>query len=194
MTILMLNWKMASVCALTIHAALVHFYGWMVIWNPMNYYAIWARNRCPMNLPQTIFTTVHGTEGGHQELHHEWSCGRGCRQYLCLGGPVYGRYPPATRCRPNFQARYEGLVAAIWDVLERAIRRGGTTLRDFVNSDGAPGYFAQELLVYDRAGGDCFQCGEPSAKSHRSALKLLLPRMPALIENSGESQSNWISL
>ena len=55
--------------------------------------------------------------------------------------------------------RYEGLVAAIRDVLDRAIRRGGTTRRDFVNSDGAPGYFAQELLVYDRAGGDCFQCG-----------------------------------
>jgi len=55
--------------------------------------------------------------------------------------------------------RYESLAAAIRDVLQRAIRRGGTTLRDFVNSDGAPGYFAQELLVYDRAGGDCFQCG-----------------------------------
>ena len=55
--------------------------------------------------------------------------------------------------------RYAGLVEAIRDVLERAIRRGGTTLRDYVNSQGAPGYFAQELLVYDRAGGDCFQCG-----------------------------------
>jgi len=55
--------------------------------------------------------------------------------------------------------RFEGLVAAIRDVLGRAIKQGGTTLRDFVNSDGAPGYFAQELLVYDRAGSDCFQCG-----------------------------------
>ncbi len=55
--------------------------------------------------------------------------------------------------------RYEGLVSAIRDVLSRAIEQGGTTLRDFVNSDGAPGYFGQELLVYDRAGKDCFQCG-----------------------------------
>lgn len=55
--------------------------------------------------------------------------------------------------------RYEGLVSAIRDVLSRAIRQGGTTLRDFVNSDGAPGYFARDLLVYDRAGNDCFQCG-----------------------------------
>jgi len=59
------------------------------------------------------------------------------------------------------QQRYEGLVAAIRDVLDRAIKQGGTTLRDFVNSDGAPGYFAQELLVYDRADSDCFQCGAP---------------------------------
>ncbi len=57
--------------------------------------------------------------------------------------------------------RYEGLVAAIRDVLSRAIEQGGTTLKDFVNSDGAPGYFAQELLVYDRAGSECFQCGAP---------------------------------
>jgi len=55
--------------------------------------------------------------------------------------------------------RYGGLVAAIRDVLSRAIEQGGTTLKDFVNSDGAPGYFAQELLVYDRAGRECFQCG-----------------------------------
>ena len=55
--------------------------------------------------------------------------------------------------------RYTSLVDSIRDVLSRAIRQGGTTLRDFVNSDGAPGYFAQELLVYDRAGSDCFQCG-----------------------------------
>ena len=55
--------------------------------------------------------------------------------------------------------RYEGLVAAICDVLGRAIAQGGTTLKDFVNSDGAPGYFAQELLVYDRADSECFQCG-----------------------------------
>ena len=55
--------------------------------------------------------------------------------------------------------RYAGLVTAIRDVLTRAIQQGGTTLRDFVNADGAAGYFAQELLVYDRAGGHCFQCG-----------------------------------
>ena len=58
-------------------------------------------------------------------------------------------------------ARYEALAAAIRDVLSHAIRRGGTTLRDFVNSEGNPGYFAQELLVYEREGLPCFQCQAP---------------------------------
>ncbi len=71
-----------------------------------------------------------------------------------------GIHPQRAAGRVSRQ-RYEGLVAAIRDVLDRAIKQGGTTLRDFVNSDGAPGYFAQELLVYNRAGSDCFQCGAP---------------------------------
>lgn len=58
-------------------------------------------------------------------------------------------------------ARYEALAGAIRDVLQRAIRHGGTTLRDFRNSDGQPGYFAQELLVYEREGLTCFQCQAP---------------------------------
>jgi len=57
--------------------------------------------------------------------------------------------------------RYEALAGAIRDVLERAIRSGGTTLRDFIGSAGNPGYFAQELLVYDREGKSCFQCQRP---------------------------------
>jgi formamidopyrimidine-DNA glycosylase len=55
-------------------------------------------------------------------------------------------------------SRYQALAAAIKEVLQHAIRRGGTTLRDFLNSSGEPGYFAQELLVYNREGKACMQC------------------------------------
>lgn len=55
-------------------------------------------------------------------------------------------------------ARYELLVAAIKKVLTYAIKRGGTTLRDFVGGDGNPGYFSQELFVYGRAGDTCKRC------------------------------------
>ena len=56
-------------------------------------------------------------------------------------------------------ARLERLVAAVKTILAHAIERGGTTLRDFLNPDGEPGYFEQELFVYGRAGEPCKACG-----------------------------------
>jgi formamidopyrimidine-DNA glycosylase len=56
--------------------------------------------------------------------------------------------------------RYERLAAAIRAVLEAAIAQGGTSLRDFVQEDGAPGYFRQSLRVYARAGLPCPGCGD----------------------------------
>ena len=50
------------------------------------------------------------------------------------------------------------LAQAIKDVLSEAVKIGGTTLRDYVNADGAPGYFRQKLFVYERAGKDCRIC------------------------------------
>ncbi|HET8849576.1 MAG TPA: bifunctional DNA-formamidopyrimidine glycosylase/DNA-(apurinic or apyrimidinic site) lyase [Marinobacter sp.] len=55
--------------------------------------------------------------------------------------------------------RYLKLADAIREILTAAILMGGTTLRDFVNSDGKPGYFAQSLLVYGRGGQSCQMCG-----------------------------------
>ncbi|MCG8708359.1 bifunctional DNA-formamidopyrimidine glycosylase/DNA-(apurinic or apyrimidinic site) lyase [Brenneria sp. 4F2] len=51
------------------------------------------------------------------------------------------------------------LVETIKQVLLRSIEQGGTTLRDFLQSDGKPGYFAQALQVYGRAGELCRICG-----------------------------------
>ncbi|MCO7261175.1 bifunctional DNA-formamidopyrimidine glycosylase/DNA-(apurinic or apyrimidinic site) lyase [Dickeya zeae] len=53
------------------------------------------------------------------------------------------------------------LVQSIKQVLQRSIEQGGTTLRDFLQSDGKPGYFAQELQVYGRNGKPCHHCGTP---------------------------------
>ena len=57
------------------------------------------------------------------------------------------------------RARLDQLAGAVKAVLRHAIERGGTTLRDFVNESGEPGYFAQELFVYGRAGQPCRRCG-----------------------------------
>lgn len=55
-------------------------------------------------------------------------------------------------------AECERLAEAIRTVLGEAIRQGGTTLRDYVNADGLPGYFRQKLFVYERGGEPCRRC------------------------------------
>jgi formamidopyrimidine-DNA glycosylase len=71
----------------------------------------------------------------------------------------------AARIRPGTAAgrisrqRCGILAGAIRRVLRAALRKGGTTLRDFVNDAGEPGYFRMRLKVYDRAGKRCLRCG-----------------------------------
>ncbi len=53
------------------------------------------------------------------------------------------------------------LHEAIQAVLTEAIAAGGSSLRDFAGSDGAPGYFQHKFSVYGRAGEPCLACGAP---------------------------------
>ena len=55
--------------------------------------------------------------------------------------------------------RYKNLTGAIKDILREAITAGGTTINDFSQADGRPGYFAQQLQVYGRDGKPCIICG-----------------------------------
>ncbi len=57
------------------------------------------------------------------------------------------------------KAEYAKITDAIKHVLDKAIKVGGTTLRDFTGSDGKAGYFSQKLNVYDRAEEPCKKCG-----------------------------------
>jgi formamidopyrimidine-DNA glycosylase len=59
------------------------------------------------------------------------------------------------------RAELEALARAIKDVLRDAIRAGGTTLRDYINPEGRPGYFRQKLYVYERSGDPCLVCRAP---------------------------------
>ncbi|MCL4778570.1 MAG: bifunctional DNA-formamidopyrimidine glycosylase/DNA-(apurinic or apyrimidinic site) lyase [Gammaproteobacteria bacterium] len=59
------------------------------------------------------------------------------------------------------EQRLAGLVNSIREVLSDAIRAGGTTLRDYSQGDGQPGYFMQDLRVYERAGKPCVVCATP---------------------------------
>jgi formamidopyrimidine-DNA glycosylase len=73
------------------------------------------------------------------------------------------RVAPRRAARRLTRPEAAALAQAIKDVLGEAIKIGGTTLRDYVNADGAPGYFRQKLFVYERAGEACRVC--------RSAVK-----------------------
>lgn len=59
------------------------------------------------------------------------------------------------------RAAFARLANAVREVLAEAIAAGGTTIRDFTNSDGEPGYFRISLRVYGRAGEGCVACGTP---------------------------------
>ncbi|MGL4826804.1 MAG: bifunctional DNA-formamidopyrimidine glycosylase/DNA-(apurinic or apyrimidinic site) lyase [Vibrionaceae bacterium] len=66
-------------------------------------------------------------------------------------------HPQLSACDVDL-ALCQRLVQEIKTVLLRAIAQGGTTLRDFSQVDGKPGYFAQQLSVYGRAGKACLAC------------------------------------
>jgi formamidopyrimidine-DNA glycosylase len=71
----------------------------------------------------------------------------------------HARINPATRAGKVSLARCERLVGTVRETLEKALKAGGSSLRDFVHSDGSSGYFQQEYFVYGRDGQPCRVCG-----------------------------------
>lgn len=65
---------------------------------------------------------------------------------------------PTTQAGKLSKRRLNILTDTIKAVLAAAINQGGTTLKDFTQSDGKPGYFSQSLNVYGRAGEPCLVC------------------------------------
>lgn len=68
---------------------------------------------------------------------------------------------PQLSCRDLTLPRYNKLAEAIQQVLTQAIIQGGTTLRDFSQADGKPGYFVNSLQVYGRTNEPCLRCQHP---------------------------------
>ncbi len=65
---------------------------------------------------------------------------------------------PLRKCARISLERYAVLATSIRVILQQAIDKGGTTLQDFVGTDGLPGYFDQELAVYGRENEACVKC------------------------------------
>ena len=71
------------------------------------------------------------------------------------------RISPRRASRRITREESKALVRVIKEVLSEAIEIGGTTLRDYVNAEGTPGYFAQRLYVYERSKQPCRICKSP---------------------------------
>jgi formamidopyrimidine-DNA glycosylase len=79
-----------------------------------------------------------------------------CSEALFLAG-----IRPTVRACNISAPRAALLHAAIRDVLQAAVNKGGSTLRDFSNADGKAGYFQLQAMVYGRAGEPCRVCATP---------------------------------
>ncbi len=66
---------------------------------------------------------------------------------------------PGTQAGRVSAARYDRLAIEVRATLEAALKAGGSSLRDFVHSDGSSGYFQQQYFVYGRTGEPCRNCG-----------------------------------
>jgi formamidopyrimidine-DNA glycosylase len=94
------------------------------------------------------------------------------KQFLLAGEAVVGvgniycseslfeaKIHPKTPAGKVSKQRYQRLAAAVRLILQKAIQAGGSSLRDFVQSNGEPGHFMVLTQVYDRAGEPCKVCG-----------------------------------
>ncbi|MDR2240683.1 MAG: bifunctional DNA-formamidopyrimidine glycosylase/DNA-(apurinic or apyrimidinic site) lyase [Zoogloeaceae bacterium] len=66
---------------------------------------------------------------------------------------------PRTPAGKLSRARCDRLAAAVKTTLEAALAAGGSSLRDFIHSDGGSGWFQQQHAVYGREGEPCRACG-----------------------------------
>ena len=80
--------------------------------------------------------------------------------YACEALFLAGIHPTLVASRLSLK-RARRLHAAVREVLQRAVDKGGSTLRDFYNGRGEPGHFQHEAMVYDRAGLPCRTCAAP---------------------------------
>ena len=69
------------------------------------------------------------------------------------------RINPLTPAGRISHERYQRLTIAIKKTLRKAIAAGGTTVRDFQNETGDPGFFQLKLKVYGRNSEPCVVCG-----------------------------------
>jgi formamidopyrimidine-DNA glycosylase len=75
------------------------------------------------------------------------------------------RIHPLTPTSRLSRMAWERLIREAQRILQQAIEAGGSTISDFLNTSGHPGYFQLQLKVYDRKDAPCLQCAQPIEKT-----------------------------
>ena len=128
-----------------------------------------------------LYRLSRGRSSAVKKLHHERKKSSSGLVIFALTRRCSGRHPPPTRRWSHIADPPPVLADYIKQVLASAIEQGGTTLRDFVGGDGKPGYFAQQLYVYGRAGEACKRCGACCGRVAWGSELHFLRDLPALI-------------
>lgn len=63
---------------------------------------------------------------------------------------------------------WQKVVAASREILQQAIDAGGSTISDFLGTNGHPGYFQLQFRVYGRKDQACVRCATPIVKTEIS--------------------------
>jgi formamidopyrimidine-DNA glycosylase len=105
---------------------------------------------------------------------------------------------PLTTCDALSAAQFSTLASAIRTVLRQAVAAGGSSLRDYVDGNGQPGWFALRHRVYGRAGQPCVTCRQQieilSVAGRTSAFcRQCQPRrFPEVIHTAGNCARNLV--
>ncbi len=90
------------------------------------------------------------------------------QRFICGIGNIYAneilfdaKIDPRRLARSLGSSEFRALIKSLRRILHSAIAKGGTTFRDFVDANGAPGNFGADLKVFMRNGAYCPRCGEP---------------------------------
>lgn len=143
-----------------------------LLWHPGDAGSIGAHPQLANLGVEPLGADFEGEAGGHWLYRASRGRTVAIKQFILAGHAVVGvgniyvsealfraRIHPETAAGRISLARYQRLAEAIRLVLAAAIEKGGSSLRDFVASDGSSGYFQQEYFVYGRTGLPCRVCG-----------------------------------
>ena len=111
-----------------------------------------------------FFESLHRRRGAIKSLLMNQQILAGLGNIYADESLFLARIHPETAAGRIRRAKTSVLYRAMQEVLKRAVGRGGTSFRDYVNSEGKPGRFQSRLKVYGRDGEPCPRCGNPIRK------------------------------